>query len=204
MVSRKRNFDFILIPAFCLILASASCPAFAQKRGWETIESLVQLFGVWAGDEPDRQIYDEAANFIDYEMMGQRAIGESQWSKLTPAQRKDFVQTFRKLIEERYYPRWHKIFRSGKLEYLNTVNASGDTLVRTELKLGDDEDDLIWRLNPRSGDLKIISLSVDNKDLLQHVAARFQRKLKKCDFTQFMKWLRDELDDDDDDNKAPS
>ena len=171
-------------------------PAFAQA-GKPIIHDLVTLLSLWAGDEIGPNISTSAAKYIDYEGMAELAVGSSVWTKLPAGQRREFVITFRKLVEQRYYPRWHKIFSKGKLVYHDEVTVNGDTLVKTFLTVGKKEDLVIWRLHSAHGELKIVSLSVADKDLLKRLRERFHRHLDKGGFDGMMAWLKDKLTDTD-------
>ena len=171
-------------------------PVLAQT-GKTAVFDLVSLFSSWSGDDVDSAISQAAAKHIDFAGMAEHALGTVQWEQLGPSKKREFVATFRKLVEHRYYHRWHKIFKKGKLTWLGEANAAGDTIVKTLLTVGKKKDPVVWRLRLVDGDLKVLNLSVGDKDLLQRLNARFQRHLQKDGFDGLMAWLKDKLDEDD-------
>ena len=179
-----------------LALSMAHFPAGAQT-GRTAVHDLVTLFTTWDGKSVNADLSGAAAKHIDYSGMAARAIGQTEWDKLSPGQQREFVTTFRKLVEHRYYPRWHKLFRKGTVSYLSESSANGDVLVRTRLLVGKKRDTLIWRLHQGAGDFLVINLTVGEKDLLSRLSARFHRLMKDDGFDGMMAWLKDKLDEDD-------
>ena len=162
------------------------------------MEKVLNLFSVWTGKKRNEAIYDEAAEYIDYGAMAERALG-STWESLNEKQRKEFVVMLRRLIEERYYPRWHKIFSKGKVKLIKEVPARDELFVNTELVVGKKRDKLIWHMARAGGGLKIISLAVDDKDLLTRLGLRLKKQIKKEGFEKLLDWMKDESDLDEDD-----
>jgi len=179
-------------------------PAAGPESGQKTVQELVMLFSAWSGDSDDKDIYQEAGKYIDYAGMAERALGASNWERLTASQKQDFVMSFQKLVEQRYYPRWHKIFYNGRVSYIGQTTVNGDTLVKSALQVGHEEDMVIWRLHPRNGDLAVISLAVDEEDLLVKVHDRFQKRLQKKGFADVLAWLKKEVDDQSDSGSSAS
>jgi ABC-type transporter MlaC component len=178
-------------------------PAAAEAQsGKEAIQELVRLFTQWNGDEVDAGLSSKAAQHIDYAGMAAAALGGNHWEKLTASQKREFVTTFRKLVERRYYPRWHKLFRRGHLNYGSETASNGDVLVRTQLQVGRKTDRVVWRMRPAGAELKVVNLTVGEKDLVGRLSARFQRHMAKGGFHGMMAWLKDKLDEDEDDQAA--
>jgi ABC-type transporter MlaC component len=176
-----------------LIMANPSTAIKVQQKGKPIIETIVRIFSTWNG-RPDPVTYSRAAQYIDYETMAQRALGPSQWRKITSVERKEFTDAFRALVEKRYYIRWHKLFGKSKLTYLGEHSSDGDTLVKTKLDLGKKEDLLIWRLHKKGNSEKIVSLAVNERDLLSKIQSRFQKRLTKTTFPRFLAWLKDKAE----------
>ncbi len=186
-----------LILVLTLLLQSGSAVA---QTGRTAVHGLVAVFSAWDGKRLDGEISSAAAKHIDYSGMASRAIGPDDWDKLNARQKRDFVATFRKLVERRYYMRWHKLFRKGSVSYLSESAANGDLLVRTRLLVGKKRDTLVWRLHSGNGELMVINLTVGEKDLLSRLSTRFRKLMKDDGFEGMMAWLKDKLDEDDEIN----
>lgn len=186
---------------FSFLLLGLSLPTIAADPGQKVVQNLVMLFSAWSGDSDDEEIYSEALRYIDYDGMAERSLGKPVWEKLSASQRQEFVGVFRKLIEQRYYERWHKIFYNGRLTYIGHTTVSGDTLIKTALQIGNEEDIVIWRLHPQNGDLAVVSLSVDETDLLSKLRERFQKHIAKKGFPDLLAWLKNKVEEESDDDK---
>jgi len=145
------------------------------------VEHLLQSFESAVATTP--------SSFIDYQEMSSRCLGKD-WSTLTASQRKEFVGTLKGLVEKRYYPRWRKIFGKGKVIFQGENTHGGDILVSTKLLLGKKEEMLSWRVADQSGAFKIVSLSVDNKDLLERLKTRIKAKKQKTGFAALIAWMK--------------
>jgi len=174
---------------FLFVLLMVATPAYAGQ-GEDTVENLVKILITWNGT--DQSAYSEAAKYIDYRVMSERVLGQEHWHNLSSSQKNEFVDAFQHLIEKRYYPRWHRLFRNGHIEYLNEQEVHGDTLVRTQLKIGDSSKNTNWTLTKANGEYKVISLQVNGRDLVTRAGRRFQKKLATCEFKDFLAWIKNQ------------
>lgn len=133
-----------------------------------------------------------ASTFIDYQEMSGRALGKKDWDTLSASQKREFAKSLQVLVERRYYPRWRKIFGKGKVRYIDESNLAGDTVVHTELVLGKKVEPLYWRLSERGGVVRVVSLRVSGKDLLDKLTQRIQSKRKKGrgNIEALIAWMR--------------
>lgn len=133
-----------------------------------------------------------ASTFIDYQEMSGRALGKKDWDTLSASQKREFAKSLQVLVERRYYPRWRKIFGKGKVRYIDESSVAGDTVVRTELVLGKKVEPLYWKLSERGGAVRVVSLSVSGKDLLDKLSQRIQSKRKKGqgNIDALIAWMR--------------
>jgi len=161
------------------------------QNGEATIKSLVKIFATLKSENNsllDAEQLGQAARFIDYSTMAERAIGEKYWHKLNDQQMKDYLYNFKLLIEQRYYMRWHKIFANSTFVYQNESRNGNDTLVNSLIITGKDKKSILWKLSGQPP--KVIDLTVDNRDLLTVMRGRFAKKLAKSDIENFIKWLQ--------------
>jgi len=163
---------------FCFAMPQAQAGA-----GWSCVDQLVKTFGAEKGST--------ATNLIDYHEMSMRALGKKDWERMSAAQKQEFTTSLRALVEKRYYPRWQKIFGKGKVALIDESNTQGDIIVKTNLKLGKKTEAIAWRLSDKNGSAKIISLSVDDKDLLDKIKQRINSRRKKgtIDIDSLMAWI---------------
>ncbi|SRR5579875_41163 len=194
----RRRLAVLVAAAIC-----GSCStAVAAEGGKNVVQELVRLFSAWSGDGSDASIFKEAARYIDYNGMAASALGKAQWEKLTARQRQQFVETFRRLVEQKYYQRWHKIFYQGKIQYLGESTTGGESLVKTGLTVGKEESTVYWLMHPRNGELAVIDMRVEDKDLLGRLRARFQRRLAKHGFDNLLAWMKRHADREEDEEDS--
>lgn len=181
----------LLTVALGLICALSPCPVKADE-GKATVQGLVDIFVHWTGSTADKDSYAKAAGHIDYKLMSERVLGQKRWDSLSNQERSDFIAAFRSLIEKRYYPRWRRIFSRSAITYLSEQSSSRDILVKTRVKTGDSTEEITWTVSKEGGADKVISLTVGERDLIQRAKARFDKKLAKSDFKEFLDWIKKE------------
>jgi hypothetical protein len=174
-----------------MLSCTGALPAMAAAdHGWTNVQKLVDVVITWKGNQADASVNRQAAQYIDYASMGQRALGLDQWNKLSTSQRSQFVSTLRNLMEQRYYPRWHRIFAKAKLDHVSDTASGADTLVKTNMVVGKKTDSLVWRLTGKGNQAKIVSLAIGNNDLLTKLKGRLQEKLAKSNFPSLLAWMQ--------------
>ncbi len=189
---RRPRFFSYTFTILLLLSALAVLPAQARE-GWSTVENVVDIFTTWQGKKPNRAISAAASEYIDYSEMAERALGR-QWSKIDASEKREFVSLFTRVIEERYYPRWHKVFSRGKLEYIKDAPLADGVRVTTLCTVGKKKDTIIWQLSKRSGNYKVVSLAVDDQDLVTRIGSRIQKHMKSESFDDLIAWMKDEFE----------
>jgi ABC-type transporter MlaC component len=180
--------------AILVISLAFAIPAQAQS-GKNTVQELVTIFSHWSGDDDDRSVFEPAARLIDYQEMAESSVGETQWHKLNATQKREFVSALRRLVEHRYYSRWHHIFYKGKLTIVSETTNKNDLFVKTILAVGKKQTYVTWRLRRNNnGEPMVISLTVGEKDLLNRMSSRFQKQIAKSGIEGLIAWLKDKLD----------
>lgn len=187
-------------------LGALSWPPAHAGQGWTVVEQLLKSFhssghgplssksrsnsSYGQGESGDKELSVKASSFIDYSEMACRCLGKHDWEALSGGQKKEFVSTLRTLVETRYYPRWRKIFGSGKVTFQDEVTQGGDTVVHTRLSIGKKEEVLAWRMAEVSGTPRVVSLAVDDKDLLDRLKKRIQARQQKAGFDGLLAWMK--------------
>ena len=194
----------IISTLLILVSTNALSASAAPEKGTAAVGKLVGAFSSWSGKEDSPFICNKASNFIDYTQMSERALGNSEWEKLGAAERNQFVAALRSLIEQRYYPRWHHIFSKATVDYVGELPSGSDILVKTSVKLGKKVDTVVWRLNGRGSDYKVISLAMGDRDLLNRLKARLQPKLEKSGFQGLLTWMQSKAKQQSTENEVSS
>lgn len=184
------NWRCLSLATVVFLTCSYAPPVMAAPvNGWQNVQKLVEVVSAWKGDKADPSVNRQAAKYIDYQSMAQRSLGDEQWAKLNAGQKSQFTATLRNLMEQRYYPRWHRIFVKAKLQHVSDTASGADTLVKTHMLVGKKSDELVWRLTGK-GDPKVVSLAIGDKDLLTKLKVRLQDKLAKSNFASLLSWMQ--------------
>ena len=183
--------------AVAVTVVMSLTPVDAAQSGKATVEKLVTLFKSWDQGVPPAKVFNEATDYIDYAAMSEQALGADQWGKLSEKDKSAFSAAIKKLVEQRYYPRWHKLFAKGSLTYGNESSKNGDITLNTVLNVNKKSQEVAWRLESKSASPKVISLRVDEKDLLNVLHDRISPRLKKAGFPALLSWLQNKAAQED-------
>ena len=182
----QKRFHFLSV----LSAAVIAIPAFAAASPKDIVSSLITTFVQWNGTSTDKAKLDQLARAMDYEGMSERALGAAQWSKLSPTQKTAFIAALRNAIEQRYYPRWHRLFTKGTVAYSEQSKSQSDIVLPTTLTVGKSKQSLSWLLNQKGSELKVVSLKVDKSDLVTRLHDRLSPRLAKSGFDKVLAWLQ--------------
>jgi ABC-type transporter MlaC component len=162
--------------------------AAGAQSGKETIQTLIAIFAnLKDGQILNTSALAEAANYIDYSGMAERALGEKYWQKLTAVQKSQYIQNFKSLIERRYYRRWHKIFAHSAISYGTEGRKGTNIVVPTTIVTGKNKKCITWTLAGSAP--KVIDLTAENGDIIIRLQKRFQKKVDDAGVPVFLTWL---------------
>lgn len=156
----------------------------------DSVSNLIATFIQWNGKASDKAKLEQLAHSMDYEGMSQRALGAAQWSKLSASQKSDFIAALRNAIEQRYYPRWHRLFTKGTVAYGTQTKTKDETTINTVLTVGKSKQSLSWLLDENAGEFKVVSLKVSKGDLVTRLHDRISPRLSKGGFDKVLVWLK--------------
>jgi ABC-type transporter MlaC component len=174
------------------LIAALGSPSLAAGNlsAKDSVSSLINSFVQWNGKSTDKSMLDQLAHSMDYDGMSQRALGAAQWGKLSASQKSEFIAALRNAIEERYYPRWHRLFAKGTVAYGAQTKNQTETTLETKLMVGKSKQNLSWLLDEKGGEFKVVSLKVDRSDLVTRLHDRISTRLAKSGFDKVLTWLR--------------
>ncbi len=181
-----------LLRSFILLILLFNCniiPVLAFTTGKEVVDHLVTVFSMWNGNQLQTKLRIETARYIAYQLMAKESIGSINWEKLNNNQKYKYTANFEKMIESKFYPRWHKLFSKGKLVINNEIKVDDEIYVKSILKLNNESDEIIWKLKNIDGELKLISLALGEKDLMNKLIHLIKKRYDKLGYDKFIKWL---------------
>jgi len=179
-----------LLSLFFIAAVSAPAHAVSNLSAKDSVSSLITSFVQWNGKFTDKVKLDQLAHSLDYDGMSSRAMGAQQWAMLSASQKSEFIAALRSVIEQRYYPRWHRLFAKGTVIYGVQAKNQTETTIQTKLTVGKSKQNLSWLLDEKAGELKVVSLKVDKSDLVTRLHDRISARLAKNGFDKVLSWLK--------------
>lgn len=141
-----------------------------------------------------------AARF-SYEEMSRRALG-AQWTKLSEAEREEFVELFRSLLITSYADRVES-YTGEPINYLGERVEKEYGEVRTKVLLGQAEVPFDYRLINRAGDWRVYDIVIDGISLVSNYRGQFSKILKNGSYQDLVEQLRKKSDKLAASSKAP-
>jgi len=188
--------------ALGLAVLSASGAAFAftpmqvlKKSNDDVRQILKQAKGGPPSTEQKERIKRIVNGFLDYEELAKRSLSD-QWGKLKPAQRNEFVQVFRDLIERNYV----KQLRSNieyeiqyKDEEVKGADAVVHSTVRTERKGRSAETTIDYKLTEKAGRWAVYDVITDDVSLLRNYRSQFARIIERDGYPSLLAKMKKKL-----------
>lgn len=173
----------ISIGSFSSVPAVCASPNSSEKSksasGKEVVANFLSSFSHSAKVKSPDSTFVEVSKLMDFDEMVHRSFGDAEWEKFTDAEKKEFSALFKRLIQIRYYPRWSRIFQTGHFDSKTEGKSGQDTLVKGTLKLDGKSSQLTFRLVKDADGLKLVSMEIDQKDLLERTSAKLKRGLSR-------------------------
>lgn len=189
-----RQLFSLVVLAVALVLAPLSAVAAdgpgtkAVRSANDTIAGLLKQKAP-AGSEAEKKLAAKVTvsvrDFLDIQLLTERALAD-HWAKLTPAQRTEFLDTLRALIEDQYV----KGLRANldyQVSYLGEApGANGTIVVKTEvaakkrgrpIKIAVD-----YVLVDQGGKLRAFDVKTDGVGLVDNYRAQFNKIIAKEGF----------------------
>jgi phospholipid transport system substrate-binding protein len=141
------------------------------------------------------QIKKIVNGFLDYEELGKRSLA-ANWDKITPAQRTEFVQVFRDLIEKNYV----RQLRSNvdyvieyKSEDVKGPEGTVHSVVKTERRGRQSESTIDYKLLDKGGRWAVYDVITDDVSLLRNYRSQFARIIDREGFPALMGKMKKKL-----------
>jgi phospholipid transport system substrate-binding protein len=192
-----RKIALALVVATAPALAAPGPGTAAVKTANETINSLLKQKAT-AGSKEETELAAKVTtsvrSFIDIDELGKRAMVD-QWSKLTPAQQKDFLGLLRELIEAQYV----KGLRSN-LEYAvkytdESTDKDGNVDVATQIETKRKGRPIMigieYVLVKEGGSYRAWDVKTDGVGLVDNYRTMFNKIIAKDGFDGLMTRMRD-------------
>jgi phospholipid transport system substrate-binding protein len=169
-----------------------SAQDFIQSRQTQVTALLRQS----PGAQRDKQVAGVLDGMIDYQELAKSSLA-AHWADLSEAQRKDFTEVLKRLVQ-RNYERSIKGILDYRVEYLGEEPGAEGALVHTRASSTTDQREepisIDYRVSsPTSGTFKVIDVVTEGSSLVSNYKNQFHRVIQKDGFEALMKRMKDKL-----------
>jgi phospholipid transport system substrate-binding protein len=147
-----------------------------------------QLKGPDRAAERQRRLEQVVGDRFDFPEMAKRSLG-GPWRSLTEAERREFVDLFRRLLSHTYLAKLEG-YAGEQVVCLGERVEDGYAEVRTKLLTGKDEIPVDYRLRGTGGDWRIYDVVVDGVSLVNNYRGQFARILRSSSYAGLVEQLR--------------
>jgi len=126
---------------------------------------------------------------FDFSEMAKRSLG-SQWRRLTPQQREEFVQLYTELLEQAYVDRVES-YSDEKFAYLKENHDGRYAEVESKIITRKSEEFLLnYRLHLVGGEWKVYDVIIENISLVNNYRSQFNRIMANSSYEELLRKLR--------------
>ena len=137
-----------------------------------------------------RQLLEETiVRRFDYREMSKRTLG-SHWSRLTDAEREEFVDVFKSFLSDRYAGKIEG-YSGEKVHYLSERREGQYAEVRTKLVTNKVEIPMDYRLIEKEGRWYAYDIVADGVSLVKNYRSQFDKIIRSESYEELTKRLRD-------------
>jgi phospholipid transport system substrate-binding protein len=137
-------------------------------------------------------VRDLALETFDLTETARRALG-THWQGRTPAQREEFVQVFRDLLEQTYVARIDE-YGGERLEYISEKVDGDAAIVRAQIVTKSGASVPVEsRLNQRGGRWLVYDVLIENVSLVGNYRSQFDRIIRTSSFDDLVRRLKERV-----------
>ena len=140
--------------------------------------------------EHRRQLVKRAVDpHFDYREMARQTL-EGTWSRLSNAQRDEFVRLFSELLESSYADKIEKYVKRVKIDYAGDIIDGDRAEVRTVVVRPNDRIPLNYRLVNVGGVWKVYDVVIEGVSLVSNYRSQFRRIIHESSYADLVRRLR--------------
>ena len=121
-------------------------------------------------------------NFLE---MGKRSLGKKHWRKISPEQRKAFVDVFGKLLENSYANKLES-YSDEKINYLDEIVKGRYAMVKTEVVRKNGTVNVDYKLIESPSEWRVYDIVVEGVSLIKNYRSQFGKIIHNDSFDTLM------------------
>ncbi|MGO9060050.1 MAG: phospholipid-binding protein MlaC [Candidatus Binataceae bacterium] len=180
------------LPVACLLWIALTASAWAASALDYTRTTLEEARTIVASahthNEKLQALSSLFKNFLDTNEMGRLALGE-HWASFTPAQRKEFLVLFGRLLERTYVQKL-LLFENPNFTYGGETPVDGETRVDTSIVTPRDDFAVVYLLRSDGARWLATSIQVENVSLTANLGSQLDRLLSKSSVDDVLDLMR--------------
>lgn len=194
-----------LLPALVSLLISGA--AFGAPSALDTIKQRnaevdkILRQKIEKGTPAEQKQKDElkklAGQLLDYSEVAKRSLG-AQWDKLSPAQQKEFVATFQRVIERNYV----KQLRSNldyevawRGEQVDGALATVSSVIKVKTSGGTSDAQILYKLHKGDGGWQVWDVVTDERSLVRGYQDQFGKIISTKGYDELLRRLKAKADE---------
>jgi phospholipid transport system substrate-binding protein len=146
-----------------------------------------------------REIINPKFNYVE---MGKRSLAKN-WRKLSPAEKKAFVDLFAKLLENSYASKIES-YRDEKINYVDEIVRGKYAMVKTEVVRKNGTVNIDYKMIQGGGEWLVYDIVIEGVSMIKNYRSQFARIIHRDSFGMLMEKLNtkvDKLENGQDSNK---
>lgn len=171
----------------------------AADRGIRSLMNKQAPVGSPADAAREKQLKELVTDLLDLDNMAEKALGR-QWSKRTDAERRDYLELMRQLVE-RSYLRQAKSRTQYQVQYggVDVDGEAGEAEVETTLTIHTrgrrEHIDIVYTLTRNDGRWRVTDIETDGASTVRNYRAQFRRIIEQHGFAELLTRMRRRLEE---------
>jgi phospholipid transport system substrate-binding protein len=185
----------IVIGLGAVLLIALCVPAYSTPDPMDTVKSYISQGMEIVGnkglsrDAKIKKIEALYEKMVDEEELARRSLGR-YWKNLTPAQQKEFVPLFRRVLENAYIDKILS-YNNEKIVFSKQSRTSGNMAeVNSKVIMASKEIPITYRVIMKNADWKVYDFVIENISLVQNYRSQFNAILAKETPAQLIETLK--------------
>lgn len=164
------------------------------KERNQAIEAIVKSPTEGETPEEREQIRAIVSELFDFGAYSETSLGR-YWDDRTDAERAEFVELCRRLIEKNYAD--PKLYKKAEKVVYKGASVDGDTgEVKTVVSYKTEESTIDYQLRRVGDKWLIVDMVIDDLSIAKNNRSQFRREIRKTSYEGLVKKLKDKLEKD--------
>lgn len=143
--------------------------------------------------ENRRQVKERINLAFDFVELARLSLGD-HWEDRSEAERAEFVETFRRIVEERNFDSFVRYYREGGIEYLGEQTEDGRATAEATAPVRRERVPITYHLHRVDGGWRIYDLAIDGAGTAAGNRRQYARYIERHSFGKLLQRLKSQLE----------